>query len=71
MEDAAYFAEKAQQCRRLVRATNDSRTIEGLTAMAAEFDAKAKSAEASTHTISLLGNGVIGSLTPDDKGDPK
>ena len=51
MEHAEYFAEKARQCRRLLRATDDSRTIDSLTELAKEFDAKAESAEASTCTL--------------------
>ena len=70
MVTAAYFLEKARQCRRLARATNDDRTIKGLTALAEEFEAKAKAAEASSRTIDLLGNGVTGSLVPGDEGDP-
>ncbi len=70
MVTAAYFLEKARQCRRLARATNDDRTITGLTALAEEFEAKAKAAEASSRTIDLLGNGVTGSLVPGDEGDP-
>ena len=56
MASAAYFQEKARQCRRLARATNDDRTLKGLAALAEEFEAKAKAAEASGRTI--------------DKGDP-
>ena len=70
MVTATYFLEKARQCRRLARATNDDRTIKGLTALAQEFEAKAKAAEASSRTVGLLGNGETGSLVPDDKGDP-
>jgi hypothetical protein len=70
MTTAQYFLEKARQCRRLARATNDDRTIEGLSALADEFDAKAKAAEASNRTVGLLGNGETGSLVPGDEGDP-
>ncbi len=69
MDTVAYFEQKARQCRRLVRATNDERTVAGLTAMAEEFEAKAKAMEATSRTIDLLGNGVSGSLTPNDKDD--
>ncbi len=70
METASYMLEKARQCRRLAGATNDSPTIEGLTALAEEFDAKADAAEKTAHTVDILGNGKTGSLMPDDKGDP-
>ena len=69
MVTAAYFLEKARQCRRLARATNDDRTIKGLMALAEEFEAKAKAAQASSRTVDLLGNGETGSLVPDYKGD--
>ena len=68
MDDSMYYSEKARQCRRLVRATNDERTIQGLTAMAEEFEAKAKAAVASSRTVDLLGDGTPGSLVPDDDG---
>ena len=69
MGQIAYFLEKARQCRRLTRATNDERTIEGLTALAEEFDAKAKAAEAAGRTVGLLGDGTPGRIVPGD--DPR
>ena len=51
MDTVSYYSEKARQCRRLTRATNDERAIEGLTALAEEFQAKAKAAQACTRTI--------------------
>lgn len=71
MDGTAYYEQKARQCRRLARATNDERTIAGLTALAEEFDAKAKAMVATSRTVELLGNGTTGSLTPDDEGDPR
>jgi hypothetical protein len=44
-DSASYYLEKARQCRRLVRTINDARAIEGLTAMAEEFEALAKVAQ--------------------------
>ena len=70
MDTAAYYSEKARQCRRLARATNDRRANEGLTAMAEEFEAKAKAAQASSRTIDLLGDGKPGRLVPGDDKDP-
>ena len=69
LETAAYYLEKARQCRRLLRATNDERASQGLSAMADEFEAKAKAAQASSHTIDLLGDGSPGSLVPNDDGE--
>ena len=71
LDPALYFLEKARQCRRLARAINDERAIEGLTAMADEFEAKAKAAQASTRTIDLLGDGSPGRLVPHEDGDPR
>ena len=69
METAAYYLEKARQCRRLLRATNAERAFQGLTAMADEFEAKARAAQASSNTVELLGNGAPGSLVPNDDGE--
>ena len=69
MDQVAYFQEKARQCRRLARVTNDDRTIEGLTALAEEFDAKAKAAEAAGRTIDLLGDGAPWRIVSGD--DPR
>ena len=70
METVDYLRQKARQCRRLARATNDARTIAGLTAMAEEFEAKASGITATDRTKGLPGNGQIGRLMPDDAGDP-
>ena len=70
MDTVSYYSEKARQCRRLTRATNDERAIEGLTALAEEFQAKAKAAQAYTRTIDLLGNGTPGRLVPGEDGEP-
>lgn len=71
MNEDAYFAEKARQCRRLARATNDERAIQGLSALAEEFESKARAASARERTQDLLGNGKTGHLVPDDAGDPQ
>ena len=67
METAHYFFEKMRQCRRLAKATNDARTIEGLTILASEFEFKAKAAEARDRSAALLGNGAAGTLMPNDE----
>jgi hypothetical protein len=41
MEDAAYFLEKAAQCRRLAASITDDAARDALTKLAEEFDAKA------------------------------
>ena len=69
LETEAYFLKKARQCRRLLRATNDERASRGLSAMADEFEAKAKAAQAASHTIDLLGDGSPGSLVPNDDSE--
>ena len=70
MVDAiTYYLEKARQCRRLARATNDERANEGLSAMADEFEAKAKALETAERTIDLLGDGTPGRLVPDQSGE--
>lgn len=68
---AAYFPEKARQCRRLAAGITDERTIEGLRTLAAEFEARAKAAEAEARSVELLGNGKPGTLVqPDDGSEP-
>ena len=59
---------KTRQCRRFLRATDDVRTIGGLTVLAEKFDAKAEAVQASARTLDLLGDGIPGSLVPDDEG---
>lgn len=68
-ETAEYYFEKAKQCRRLIRAINDDRAIEGLTAMAEEFEAKGKAAQAVARTQELLGDGKPGRLVRGDNQD--
>lgn len=70
MDTAAYYLEKARQCRRLTRATDDERVFAGLTALAEEFDAKAKAAQASPRTVDLLGDGTPGRIVPNESGEP-
>jgi hypothetical protein len=45
MSEAELYREKQRQCLRLIRATTDQTAIEGMTALAAEFEAKAQAAE--------------------------
>jgi hypothetical protein len=45
LEVAAYFREKAEQCRRLARLINDPLTVEELKRMAAEFEEQAAEIE--------------------------
>ena len=59
METAAYFREKARQCRRLFWALADEPAITVLTALAREFEAKAREAEESDLTIDHPGDDVI------------
>ena len=71
LEDAAYFAEKARWCRRLLRTSTDPGAIESLTALAKEFDATAKAIEAFTYATPHLADDVHDRHVPDDRGDPK
>ena len=70
MDQASYYLEKVRQCRRLIRSINDERAIEGLTALAQEFEAKAKAAQAAEHTVDLLGDGKPGRLVAGDDESP-
>jgi hypothetical protein len=58
-QNAAYFREKAEQCRRLARSilTRNDPTAASLSAMAAEFDAQATAAEASVAAAYFIGYG--------------
>ena len=58
-QNASYFREKAEQCRRLARSilTRDDPTQASLLAMAAEFDAQAAAIEASVATAHVIGYG--------------
>ena len=71
MEDAEYFAEKARQCRRLLHANTDPRTVEALTVLSAEFEATAKAIEVFARTAPSVGHGGGGRFAPDDKDDPR
>ena len=51
VETAAFYLERAKQCRRLARAAVDERTVESLTAMAEEFEADAKATKASAPPV--------------------
>ncbi|MHB2205086.1 hypothetical protein [Methylobacterium sp. CM6257] len=57
--NAAYFREKAEQCRRLARSilSRNDPTQASLNAMAAEFDAQAAAIEASVATAHVIGYG--------------
>lgn len=57
VDGVAYYLEKAQRCRRLARATSDAQAIKGLSALADEYDAKAKAVEASNRRADLLSDG--------------
>jgi hypothetical protein len=47
MEDSRqYFEQRAAQCRRLAQGVGDPHTVEQLTELALEFDAKARNADA-------------------------
>src|SRR5690242_3553314 len=46
MESLEQYREKADRCRRLARMISDRQAVEGLTALATEFDAKAAALEA-------------------------
>ncbi|ACA15308.1 hypothetical protein M446_0750 [Methylobacterium sp. 4-46] len=59
MQDAAYFREKAEQCRRLAKHlyNQNDPAVAALTAMAAEFDADAAAIEARAAAAHVIGFG--------------
>jgi hypothetical protein len=71
MEDAAYFLEKAAQCRSLAASITDDAARDALTKLAEEFDAKAAAYvahERATHAISI-GDDVLPGTPADTKGE--
>lgn len=65
VESSEYLRGKMSQCRRLAKATLDARTLADLSALADEFEAKAKEVEARTRSARMLADGSSGYLAPD------
>jgi hypothetical protein len=57
METAAYFLEKAAQCRRLADSLTDERAVDALLKLADEFEAKASAYVARKRAAHAIGLG--------------
>jgi hypothetical protein len=71
-QNAAYFREKAEQCRRLARSilSRNDPTQASLIAMAAEFDAQATAIEATVATAHVIGFGDDVSKAREEADEP-
>ncbi len=58
MDSLEHYRAKADRCRRLARMITDRQVIEGLTALATEFDAKVAAMEAAMRTAHESGASV-------------